>query len=425
MKKIVAFILVLTMLLTLLAGCLKNESPDDDGGKNNDVSSQDKPPSSDEGLENNGNNNEENDNAGDNGNNNEDDDKTFPPLGDLPDAQRERYNMALYLLAEGNLYGAYDVFLTISDFEDVPEYLSRFYFGYEKKEQIKLNGDDGWVTVVEYDDYGREIKSTLTAGDRVWNKSLYWYDEKGYLSGYSQETSWYEHYVYKYDDMGRPISQRGYRGLGDIDLEYDENGNITKVIYIGGGETYKTYDESGNLLQEIRNDKNGETYHKVTYEYNEYGDWTKKVTEGTLVKSQTTTRYLEYDENGNMIKSSSVENPEKKGEAYTTWEYDEFGNVIKQSIYYSKNNSFGEEFVIFHFKYDEHGNLIESSRENEKGFTHFDYYEYDKYGNLLISKTEDYTLVYSDYKLYYNPYVVFPEGNPTAFIPEDMWTSKG
>ena len=32
MKKIVAFILVLTMLLTLLAGCLKNESPDDDGG---------------------------------------------------------------------------------------------------------------------------------------------------------------------------------------------------------------------------------------------------------------------------------------------------------------------------------------------------------------------------------------------------------
>lgn len=333
------------------------------------------------------------------------------------------YNEALSLLDSSDVYGAYDIFLTISDYKDVSDYLSRFIFHLEKSEEA------GYTFVYKYDDSGRRISTELFYGENEKTFTNYIYDENGFLIQVDYYTgSLSETTIYKYDENGNPISQQSTHGNDDVFLEYDDNGNIIKVnntFYI----LERKFDACGNLIESIRLEtsdyKNDlQLLDKTVYEYNEHGDLIISVTyeHGGPVFTTINQRF-EYDENGNKIKCIKMKSD---GTEYidTEWEYDVKGNLVKDRSCGTFDN---EEYITWYYKYDETGNKIEAQRETDKnGITTRYYYEYDKYGNLLkmtcvdlSSLTENEVFSYT-YKLYYKPALASDGKDPVQNLPNEM-----
>ena len=329
----------------------------------------------------------------------------------------ELYNEALSLLDAGDVYGAYDIFLTISDFADVSEYLDDFVFLVEKYELF--DASDRYSTCFyEYDDYGRRTSTRhVYADDPEGTLTSYRYDEKGrsiqkeIKSGSSAE----QIFKYTYDEAGRPIRQ-DYDGW-ITSVEYDANGNIMKVMN-GGYIRERSYDSSGRITEELLKTERGFLLSTTVYEYNEQGDLIKETERENFtgsILSQFDYQY-EYDERGNKIRCTGNES-----DGVREWEYDDQGNQIKYSDYSSDS-----AFVIFHYKYDENGNEIEQRCEDEKGITHRIFFEYDDYGNLIKRTTDypnsaekNYSLTYS-YRLSYNPNAMGNGGDPQQGMPVEL-----
>ena len=344
---------------------------------------------------------------------------------DAPDKEalnEELYKKAKSLLSEGYLYGAYEIFLTIPDFRDVPEYLNGFIFLLEKSEGFSSDGGE-YSNSYEYDDCGRRIFLRYNNIDSGYESvKSYKYDSRGLLTKCSEEGT------FKYDELGRPILKSGDF---DVELEYDERGNITKVISEYGYTEERKYDENNYRTEKV-------TYYygygdkKTLYEYNEHGDIVK-ITEYDVNGTPTVTRdsEYEYDEHGNKILYiDKVDKASGIGIQRSEWEYDAKGNVIKKINYYS----YDTDYQINYFTYNEKGLLIEQRCEDENGKTLYYFsYEYDKYGNKVSSSFTD-VLTETEYKTSYRyTYRIFYSPNldrvsavdPLAKIPPEMMKAKG
>ena len=188
MKKIITFLLCLNIVLSA-AACAKIDRPDDiDNGSQPSVSETEVKPN---------------------------------------DPEEELYDQAVSLLESGDLYGAYDIFLTIPHVKDAGEYLSRFSFGYEQYDYERADDDYKYTAYFEYDEYGRKVFSRIIYNDGIEHTYGYVYDDKGNLIEELKNGVIY--HIYKYDEAGNPIKMIPADGYAS-ELEYDENGNITNSV---------------------------------------------------------------------------------------------------------------------------------------------------------------------------------------------------
>ena len=345
------------------------------------------------------------------------------------DPEEELYNNAVSLLESGDLYGAYDIFLTIPHVKDAGEYLSRFSFGYAQYDYERLDDDYKHTVYVEYDEYGRRVFSKTIYSDGIEHTYGYVYDDNGNLIEELKNGVIY--HIYKYDEAGNPIKMIPADGYAS-ELEYDENGNITKIILPDGTITEKKYDENGNVL-EAKTTLGRHDLQTRYYEYNAHGDLiSNTLWEAGKVVSVKENEW-EYNDAGKplrlvIIKDGKVssryeysyhESGSLKEELYFSdnythkYEYDERGNKIVSSSCWV-----GEDDITFYIEYDENGNMIKYTREENNNIT-YAYFEYDKYGNELsgVYTIDNTKHSYSGYKLYYNP-------SPSKPLPEEF-TGKG
>ena len=389
MKKIITFLLCLNIVLSA-AACAKIDRPDDiDNSSQPEVSETEVKPN---------------------------------------DPEEELYDQAVSLLESGDLYGAYDIFLTIPHVKDAGEYLSRFSFRCAQYD-LERADDYKYTAYFEYDGYGRKVFSRIIYNDGIEHTYGYVYDDNGNLIEELKNGVIY--HIYKYDEAGNPIKIIPADGYAS-ELEYDESGNITKIILPGGTITEKKYDENGNVLEE-KTTLGRHDLQTRYYEYNAHGDLiSNTLWEAGKVVSVGENQW-EYNEDGKPIRCVSIndgkeysrseytyyESGSLKEELYFLdnythkYEYDERGNKIVSSYCWA-----GEDDITYYYEYDANGNMIKYTREENNNIT-YAYFEYDKYGNPISEVfTNDQTKrIYSGYKLYYNPF-------PSKPLPEEL-TGKG
>lgn len=353
-----------------------------------------------------------------------------PPQSTPVETDEERYNRVLTLLGEGKIEDAYALFLSIKEYADVSEYLSRFSYKYTTKivlSNYPINNKDIAVVVAFHDQYGKLLEELCCHPDKSRDDRFsYQYDQNQNLVKYTANDEYGEHITYYgYDEANRPIWRLSDEGLSTVEYddvgnvikrvseytgttveyEYDSNSNVIKTTYSYDGEAtlieYNEYNEKGELIKKTQDLCPGQTIYTYTYDENGNLLVSDKVQENGFNSRDE----HEYDENGNRIKTvyhSAWDN------TYTCyyWEYDEDGNVTKE-IHELSDRSID---YIRTYTYDEAGNCIKKVYES-RGETYVTLSEYDENGNLLKTETEEYVIEFSGYRLYYNPYPVFEDLN--------------
>lgn len=247
-----------------------------------------------------------------------------------------------------------------------------------KNERFDENGT--LVYAAEFDGNGHEIRTT-------------YYDEIG-------KPSW--SHGYEYDGDGKKIKDTSYKEDGSISMiyryEYDEKGNLTKEARYDETETLQAYevyeyDENGYVLKNTRYSANG-----VKTGYTEYFENT------TYANKYAGERRSEsYDSDGNL---SSV------------YEYNRNGETTK-----SENYRNGKLWSAEENEYDESGNLIKSSSyDADRKFTSYSVYGYNESGKRIkISKCDgsgtltEYTEIKRDGKYVLSETVYDADGNKTEY----------
>ena len=377
MKKIIAFLLCLNIVLSA-AACAPSDRPDDiDNGSLPSVSESE--PRSEKNSK-------------------------------RPDA--ELYSEAVVLLEGGDLYGAYDIFLTIPEYEDVGEYLSRFSFHPEK---IVSDHESDYVenytntTYYEYDEYGRLLSliSVDEGGEKYTISHIY--DDRGNLveDQYGGSTE----YLYEYDDVGNvtKLTSPSYsnpKHAYSIEIEHDENGNITKII-ADNSITEKKYNEDGKVIEISKYIGSPTTVETRYYEYNEHGDIIRNAyyENGKMISVSDTE--WEYNEAGKPTKRVSTLDGET--DERTEYTYYESG-ALKEELYFNGTDT---EYA-YKTEYDEKGNVSSRSNVTIYGTYNTSYFEYDKYGNPIRMDGYQIKITYFGYKLYYNP-------SPANPIPDELY----
>ena len=350
-----------------------------------------------------------------------------PPKETPVETDEERYNRALALLDEGKLEDAYAIFLTIQDYADVSEYISRFSYKYttEILTYLLSSTDLSQISTTVYNQYGNELFDVSYYPNSGYIYAYYFeYDEnQNPIKSASKSDDWEYDTLYKYDEYNRPIWRSSPDGIAKIEYdakgnvlkretsygaifeyEYDSNNNLSKITYtdeygnVGYVETF-AYDPKGQLIKETYEDNEFENPLSIvhTYIYDENGNL---LVEDTVNSSgyHSVDEYT-YDANGDLIEK--IERT-PYGTYYYLWEYDKAGNEILEKRSFAD----GTRDYMRSKTYDEAGNLIK---------THYQYgisdevvgetfYEYDEHGNLLKVTSEYSITEYSGYKLYYNPY---------------------
>ena len=348
-----------------------------------------------------------------------------PPKDTPVESDEELYNRAIALLEEKKIEEAYAIFLTIKDYADVEEYLSRFSYQYTTKILYSNYPEQRVVDIVvtSYDQYGKPLEMLyFYPSNGTVDRFSYRYDDNQNLVEYTSNDEYGELTTfYGYDEQNRPI-WRYFAPEGRSTVEYDAAGNVIKRFseYTGTTVEYE-YDSNNNLIKTTHSNEGEPTL--IDYnEYNEKGELIKKTQD--LCPGQTVTTYT-YDENGNLLVRDKVQDNglnirdeheyDENGHRIKTvyhsawdntytcyyWEYDEDGNVTKE-IHELSDRSID---YIRTYTYDEAGNCIKKVYES-RGETYVTLSKYDANGNLLRVATESYIIEYSGWRLYYNPYPV-------------------
>lgn len=350
-----------------------------------------------------------------------------PPQNTPAQSDEELYNNALTLLGEGNIEEAYAIFLTIKDYADVSEYLSRFSYKYttEILTYPQLSTDLSQISTTVYNQYGNPLFDVSYDPVSGYIYAYYFeYDEnQNLLFKASKSNNWEYETLYKYDAYNRPIWRSSPDGIAKI--EYDDKGNVIKRVASYGAMYEYEYDSNNNLLKRTYTDERGNLVSTETFTYDEKGQLIKKTYDSNNVEDPWSIVYTyTYDENGNLLVDDRVQSsgyntryeytydeggaPIKKteytphGTYYYVWEYDKAGNEILEKRSFAD----GTRDYMYSQTYDEAGNRIK---------THYQYgvsdevvgetfYEYDEHGNLLKVTSQYSVTEYSGYKLYYNPY---------------------
>jgi RHS repeat-associated protein len=180
---------------------------------------------------------------------------------------------------------------------------------------------DSDIVRYEYDTVGRLSKKSLSNGAYT----IYEYDTASQISqliNYNTYGEVLSHFFYNYDLAGNPVTMNTLEGT--YSYEYDDIGQLIKVIYPDGKNVGYSYDAAGNRLTVVDNEKTT-TYStnnmnqytcvgNVSYFYDANGNLISKTDDG-----QTTTYQYNFE---NRI--TKVISPEG------TWEYtyDALGNRV-------------------------------------------------------------------------------------------------
>lgn len=235
----------------------------------------------------------------------------------------------------------------------------------------------------------------------------YQYDDQGrLLSGSVTDTEKTEH-VHTYDQYGNTLSSRRYV---DGELEYErtyENSydgqTLTKTVQYENGEicNVTSYDGSGRMTENISYG-DGVPKYRVTYKYDERGNVLEdaEYSGDTKIHNSSYT----YDDQGNKIEYIHYCGPLESRETYeyqdgklvtsvyysegeefsrTCYEYDAAGRITKQSVI-----SNGSEYSRVTFLY-EGDRLVEKRVYRDSELNIVTTYEYDRYGNLLRHEQQD------------------------------------
>ena len=331
---------------------------------------------------------------------------------ELIDEKLSRYREATRLLEEGNIEGAYDIFLTLKDFRDVNDHLERFSFEADFEFYKSSRPDYSHVFYFEYDQYGRVAERLLYSSEgSSLNHYRCEYDDKGNVAReeYEYASQNKEVYKYEYDDAGNAVKVTLPEG-GYLTAEYDANSNLLrKTKYyapiFGGGlytDSKYEYDSKGQLVKDtfVYNDRETVT----TYSYDDNGNLIEEI-----YVSDHSSGYrivCEYDERGLYIKRMHYTGREEVPNSVWTWEYDDNGNLLKEACEHTDDT-----FTCHKYEYDTNGYLVESRYYVNEDLLSTVCYENDGYGNVLKETTkhasspdEEYIRLFYGYKLYYNPF---------------------
>ncbi len=199
--------------------------------------------------------------------------------------------------------------------------------------------------------------------------------------------------VAAYDENWKMIKRESFDKNGKlIQLsEYDKNGNVTKFIsYDENGEvksyTAYEYDEKGNLTKEARYDAAGTLQEYNVYECDENGYILKETRYDANGVKRSCTEYFENTTHENKYfsgKERRFESYNSDGSLSGIMEYNRNGDVVKSEQYMS-----GKLYGIEEKEYDESGNLIKSSSyDADRKFTGYSVYGYNESGKRIkISK---------------------------------------
>ena len=199
--------------------------------------------------------------------------------------------------------------------------------------------------------------------------------------------------VAAYDENWKMIKRESFDKNGKlIQLsEYDTNGNVTKFISYdeNGGiksHTVYEYDKKGTLIKESSYDGNGTVEDYTVYENDENGYILKYTRYDANGVKRSCTEYFENTTNENKYFSGK----ERRSESYSSdgslsgiTEYNRNGDIVKSEQYIS-----GKLYGIEEREYDESGNLIKSSSyDANRKFTGYSIYGYNESGKRIkISK---------------------------------------
>lgn len=214
-----------------------------------------------------------------------------------------------------------------------------FAYDYDKDGHMiahKMNnsGSAYWMDRFEYDSVGnlifegrcKDFKGDVSSCEckKFHINHGYEYDQqhhmtRNYLIGDWKPEAW--DYHYEYDDQGRETRRYKYEVRGeqrtftsDVHYTYDTLGNLvlkeavlgkflSNISYFGYPMVHSEqwqYDTQGNLILHKIHQENGKDQEiRFQYEYDSYGNWTKKSqfrvhSDGTLEPMETLAREIEY-----------------------------------------------------------------------------------------------------------------------------------
>ncbi len=249
--------------------------------------------------------------------------------------------------------------------------------------------DVAGTTGYEYDEVGRITAVNLSNGKKI----KYSYDEYGNISKLTYPDNTTVQYTYNALDQITQIKDR----QGKITkYDRDANGNITKVTR--PNNTYSTieYDDMGNVIKVVNMGKNPyynieEELSTFAYTYDKSGFITGEAAKnGRRIEASQ----YEYDERGQLVKVSQTvtENNQFVEETEMVYTYDGAGNRLS-----AVKTSSGKILCNIQYTYNDNSQItdIESDCDDDKQ-THI-VLTYDENGNLKnttcndTEKVRDYT----------------------------------
>jgi len=194
-----------------------------------------------------------------------------------------------------------------------------------------------------------------------------------------------DHYSYTYNDAGLMLSSEHHQNgllLSKESYEYDEFGNTVKIITesndtVETREFKYTMDEEGHILREEIY-QNGELCFVDEFTYDKKGnELTHELTSFPKNEESIWRKYTkEYNRKGELIRETLDWN--FNGE-YIVWEYED-ELCIRQTAYNKGNDQIEEYFVN---TYDEKGNLIrESQYDAADNLKYYTEYTWDETGRV-------------------------------------------
>lgn len=325
MKKIIAMIMMLCLTVSVLAACQREQTPDDTS-------------------------------------------KTEPATTEAPaDANEETYLKAFDLLEQKKYDEAYALFTQLGDYKDAAKEAAYFRympvrhfvdFTSEGNDEtitytVTLNDKNLLATVVE--EYNTGLKHTCT----------FTYNEFGFVtrrecSDTEGDTALYEA---TYDAKGNRLSETITDMDGNvtkIENTYNEKDQLVKAVTVSNSEYYESstatfeYDAEGREIKIITVYEDGTATEEITY--NEAGDILKMTWAVEGGEAYSIYDY-HYDEKGRLVEILFTDDGEDGGFRKTT--FNDKDQLLTEHVFYTLGFEYTNEF-----EYDEHGNVIKTTYAN-------------------------------------------------------------